>query len=114
VFSILYGFFSGGFVSTNVGVIKAVKSLDKATDVGTLMRLLSARRDIRAVVLGPLIEALLSSRPWQGKASLGYGSGCGDLMVFTGIAAAVGGVRFLGRTLGWMKEKMQRAIAGLS
>ncbi|KFX93023.1 hypothetical protein O988_07036 [Pseudogymnoascus sp. VKM F-3808] len=104
VFSLLYGFFAGGFVSTISGVVKAMKGMDETTDVGTLIGFLSAGRGIGAIASGPLSEALLSSKPWQGKASLGYGTGYGGLIVFTGITAAVGGVSFLGKRLGWMKE----------
>lgn len=106
VFSILYGLFAGGFVTTISGIVKAVKGLDETTDVGTLLGILSAGRGIGAVASGPLSEALLSSRPWQGKASLAYGTGYGGLIVFTGITAAVGGVSFLGKKLGWMKERV--------
>lgn len=106
VFSILYGFFAGGFVSTFAGVVKAAKGLDETTDVGSLLGFLSAGRGIGAVASGPLSAALLDSRPWQGKAGLGYGSGYGGLIVFTGITAAVGSVSFFGRQLGWMKEKI--------
>jgi MFS family permease len=104
VFSILYGLSAGGFVSTNAGVIKAVKSLDENTDVGMLIGLLSAGRGIGAVVSGPLSEALLTLKPWQGDVGLGYGTGYGGLIVFTGITAALGGASFLGRSLGWMKQ----------
>jgi MFS family permease len=104
VFSILYGLSAGGFVSTNAGVIKAVKSLDENNDVGMLIGLLSAGRGIGAVVSGPLSEALLTLKPWQGDVGLGYGTGYGGLIVFTGITAALGGASFLGRSLGWMKQ----------
>jgi hypothetical protein len=33
----------------------------------------------------------------------GYGSGYGELIVFTGITAAVGGMSFLGKRLGWIQ-----------
>jgi cyanate permease len=102
VFSVLYGFFAGGFVSTNAGVIKAIKALDETTDVGILIACLSAGRGIGAVVSGPLSEALLNAKPWQGKASFGYGSGYGGLIVFTGSSAALGAASFLGKHLGWM------------
>jgi MFS family permease len=105
VFSILYGFFAGGFVSTNAGVIKKVKTLDETTDVGTLIGLLSAGRGLGPLVSDPLSEALLH-KPRPGKASLGYGSGYGGLIVFTGIAAAMGGVSFLGKRLGWKRDSI--------
>lgn len=102
IFSILYGFFAGGFVSTNAGVIKVVKQHDESADVGTLIGLLSAGRGIGAVLSGPLSEALVNEMPWQDRAILGYRSGYGRLIVFTGVTAAVGGISFLGKRLGWM------------
>jgi MFS family permease len=104
VFSVLYGFFAGGFVSTNAGVIKVVKTLDENTDAGSLIGLLSAGRGIGAMVSGPLSGALLRAKPWHGMAGLGYDSAYGGLFVFTGITAAMGGVSFLGKRLGWMRE----------
>ncbi|RDL35425.1 uncharacterized protein BP5553_07356 [Venustampulla echinocandica] len=102
MFSILYGFFAGGFVSTNAGVIKVVKQRDERTDVGTLIGCISAGRGVGAVLSGPLSESLLRGNPWSGEAGLGYGSGFGSLIVFTGVTAAMGAVGFLGRRLGWV------------
>jgi MFS family permease len=102
VFSILYGFFAGGFVSTFGGIVKAVKKNDERADVGTLIGLLSAARGIGAVASGPLSEALLTGHPWQGQTASAYGSGFGNLIVFTGVTATVGGVSFLGKRLGWV------------
>ena len=102
VFSILYGFFAGGFVSTNAGVIKIMKARDEAADVGTMLGIISAGRGLGAVVSGPLSEVMLKDRPWEGEAGLGYGSGYGSLIVFTGVTAVVGGVSFLGKRLGWI------------
>jgi MFS family permease len=102
LFSILYGFFAGGFVSTIGGVVKVVKNRDESADVGTLLGLLSAGRGIGAVVSGPMTEALLKGNPWEGQTGSAYGSGFGSLIVFTGVTATVGGVSFLGRRLGWV------------
>lgn len=102
IFSILYGFFAGGFVSTNAGMLKEVQRMDVTADSGTLIGLISAGRGIGAVLSGPLSEVLLKARPWEGQASLAYGSGYGGLIVFTGATAAVGGVSFLWKRLGWM------------
>ena len=74
------------------------------TDVGMLIGLLSAGRGIGAIVSGPLSEALLTLKPCQGDVGLGYGTGYGGLIVFTGITAALGGASILGRSLGWMKQ----------
>jgi MFS family permease len=102
MFSILYGFFAGGFVSSFGGVVKVVKQMDERADVGTLLGLLSAGRGIGAVVSGPMSEALIKGKSWQGQAGLAYGSEYGSLIVFTGITATVGGVSFVGKRLGWV------------
>jgi len=102
VFAVLYGFFAGGFVSTNAGVIKMVKRHDQSADVGMLLGVIRAGRGIGSVLSGPLSEELLRGRSWKGKAGLGYGSGYGSLIVFTGVTAAVGGLSFLGKRLGWI------------
>ena len=102
IFSILYGFFAGGFVSTNAGIIKLVKDLDESSDVGMLIGLLSAARGIGVVASGPVSEVMLNGFPWQGEAVLAYGSGYGGIIVFTGVTAAVGGISFLGKVLGCM------------
>ncbi|KAH6681406.1 major facilitator superfamily domain-containing protein [Halenospora varia] len=102
IFSIFYGFFAGGFVSTNAGFLKVVKQRDESTDVGTLLGLMSAFRGVGAVASGPLSEALLRSQRWHGKPEVGYNSSFGGLIVFTGVTAAVGAVGFLGKRLGWV------------
>jgi MFS family permease len=101
IFAVLYGFFAGGFVSTNAGVIKMVKRQDQSADVGMLLGVIRAGRGIGPMLSGPLSEEL--KRSWEGKAGLGYGSGSGSLIVFTGVTAAVGGLGFLGRKLGWIQ-----------
>lgn len=102
VFSIMYGFFAGGLVSTIAGMIKVVKQRDETANVGILLGLLSAGRGIGAVISGPLSEKLLCGSPWEGEAGLAYGSGFGSLIVFTGVTATVGGLSFFGRRLGWV------------
>ncbi len=101
IFSIVYGFFAGGFVATNAGVLKMVKLVDPGVDVGLLLGVISAARGIGAVASGPLSEALLKRGSWE-EAALAYGGSYGSLIVFTGVTAAAGGVGFVGRTVGWM------------
>lgn len=101
VFSIMYGFFAGGFVCTNAGIIKLVKRYDHSADVGMMLGVTSAGRGVGSVLSGPLSEALLKGEAWKGKT--GYGSGYGELIVFTGITAAVGGMSFFGKRLGWIQ-----------
>ena len=89
-------------MSTNAGIIPWVKQQDQSADVGMMIGITSAGRGIGSIVSGPLSEALLRGRIWEGKAGLGYGSGYGSLIVFTGVTAAVGGISFLGKRLGWV------------
>lgn len=103
IFSVVYGFFAGGFVSTNAGVIKLVKQGDGSADVGILIGIVSAARGVGAIASGPLSDAMLRGRPWYGQAEGAYGSGYGGLIVFTGVSAALGGVGFLARRLRWVE-----------
>lgn len=103
MFSIMYGFFAGGFVSTIAGIIKLSKRHDQSADVGMMIGVTSAGRGVGSVLSGPLSAALLSGGKWRGKAAFGYGSGYGELIVFTGVTAAVGGMSFFGKRLGWIR-----------
>lgn len=85
IFALAYGLFAGGFTSTFSGVIREVQRLETGTEAGMIFGLLSAGRGVGSVLSGPLSEALLREKPWVGEAALGYGTGYGGLMVFTGI-----------------------------
>lgn len=100
IFSLVYGLFAGGFTSTYTGSIQEVKRADDRAEAGLVFGLLAAGRGIGSVVSGPLSEALLSERPWVGDAVMGYGTGYGGLIVFTGVSAMLGGMSVVGRTVG--------------
>ncbi|MCJ1478846.1 hypothetical protein MMC13_007530 [Lambiella insularis] len=102
VFCIVYGLFAGSFTSTWAGVMKEVTQRVSATEPAMVFAWLAAGRGVGNVVSGPLSEALLSGRPWLGKALLGYGSGYGPVIAFTGVTAALGGISVLGRRVGWI------------
>ena len=102
IFSLVYGLFAGGFTSTYTGSIQEVKRVDDRADAGLVFGLLAAGRGIGSVACGPLSEALLSKQPWVGDATLGYGTGFGLLIVFTGISAMLGGTSWVGRRVGWV------------
>lgn len=102
IFSLVYGLFAGGFTSTYTGSIQEVKRADDHAEAGLIFGLLAAGRGIGSVVSGPLSEALLSERPWVGDAILGYGTGYGALIVFTGVSAMLGGMGWVGRRVGWV------------
>lgn len=102
VFSIVYGFFAGSFSSTYAGVVREVRKDHIGADPGMVIGLLGAGRGIGSIVCGPLSEALLKGHTWEGKPALGYGTGYGLLIVFTGITAMLGGISFGARRIGWL------------
>lgn len=102
VFSLIYGLFAGGFTSTWTGVIREVQKKERGTEAGLIFGLLCAGRGVGSVLSGPLSEALLRNKPWAGEAGLGYGTGYGGLIVFTGVSATLGGVSWVGRRVGWV------------
>lgn len=102
IFSVVYWFFAGGFASTYAGIVKAVGSEYPGSDHGMVIGLLAAGRGIGSVICGPLSEALLKTRPWEGQARFGYGTGFGPLIVFTGFGAFLGGISFGAGRLGWL------------
>lgn len=156
LFSIFYGFFAGGFVATNAGMIKLVKSQFQVThtpassprtelevaagedsevvtsvsrsrdtqprntsdigereqeaaapdqiDVGLLIAFISAGRGIGAIVSGPLSDVLVNFNATTMSMQGGKygGGGYENLIIFTGVTAAVGGASFMGRWVGWL------------
>ena len=102
IFSLVYGLFAGGFTSTWTGVIREVQTRERGAEAGLVFGLLAAGRGIGSVLSGPLSEALLKDKPWMGEGELGYGTGYGGLIVFTGVSATLGGVSWIGRRVGWL------------
>ena len=102
IFSLVYGLFAGGFSSTWTGIIREVQKRDRGAEAGLVFGLLAAGRGIGSVLSGPLSEALLKHKPWIGEGQLGYGTGYGGLIVFTGVSATLGGVSWIGRRVGWV------------
>jgi MFS family permease len=103
-FAFLYGLFAGGWTSTYTGIVKEIRKHDESADVGVLLGLLSAGRGIGAVVSGPLSEVLLQTSSWRDATRSGYGSIYESIILFTGITAAIGGVSFIGRIIGLIKQ----------
>lgn len=94
VFALIYGFFAGSFSTTWSGVMQEVKKHDSSAESNLVMGLLVAGRGIGSVACGPMSEAFLKGNPWRGDTGLGYGTGFGVLIVFTGITAVLGGMGF--------------------
>ena len=102
IFSIVYGLFAGGFSATWPGIIREVRKQEDSAVPGMIFGMLSAGRGIGSVVSGPISEAILGEQPWVGEAALGYGTGFGGLIALTGVSAALGGVSWIARRIGWI------------
>lgn len=106
IFAIAYGAFAGGFTSTYIGMTKETTAKVGGADSGTVFGLFCVGRGIGAVASGPLSEALLALNEGRkngnggfARGSLGYGTGYGALIVFTGASALCGGLSFVGRRI---------------
>lgn len=94
VFTIIYGFFAGGFSSTWPSILQLLKRENESVDTGLVLGLLLGGRGIGNVISGPVSAALLDgSRATDGK--WGYNTEYGPVIVFTGVTALLGG-------WGWM------------
>jgi len=102
LFCIVYGLFAGSFSSTWTGIIRHTQEKAEGADAGLVFAILASGRGIGNVVSGPLSEVLVKGKPWVGEATMGYGTGYGLLIVFTGISALLGGSSFVVRRVGWM------------
>ena len=100
IFSAAYGFFAGSYSSSWTGMVKELKKDHDAANTGMIFSFLAAGRGIGSIVCGPLSEALLKDHAWKGEAALGYGTGYGGLIVYTGVTALLGGLTFGARRLG--------------
>lgn len=97
MFGVVYGFFAGRFVSTNVGLIKMMRQRHENADIDVLLGIISAARGIGAIASGPLSDSVLSGKSWEGIGA--HGIGYGGLIVLTGVSAAAGGLRSPGKRL---------------
>lgn len=102
VFALVYGVSAGAYTASYTGMIRAVRASDPRAEPGLVFGLLAAGRGVGSVVAGPLSEALVGGKRWEGEAAGGYGTGFGPLIVFTGVSALLGGVSVLGRRVGWL------------
>jgi MFS family permease len=100
IFCILFGLFSGSFPAVWPAVMRETAKRGEARGFGhvdTLMiySLLSVGRGVGNIISGPLSEALIAGRPWEGAAIGGYGSGFGALIVFSGVTSLLSGINTL-------------------
>ena len=63
---------------------------------------LAAGRGLGSFVSGPMNEVLVRNEKWKGNVGMGYGTGIGPLIVFTGVTAMLADGNGLGRRVGWV------------
>lgn len=95
-FSVLYGFFAGGYTSTYTGIVRELRRIESRADLGSMFGLISMGRGVGNVACGPISELILgatriSSRPVSpvGHPAFAYATNYGPLVVFTGVTAAL-------------------------
>lgn len=99
VFCIFYGLFAGCWPAIWPGIMKEMARREGGGTGGAanpmVLTHLCFGKGIGNVVSGPLSDALIKGRPWQGKVTGGYGSGYGALIVYTGITGLLSGGNYL-------------------
>jgi MFS family permease len=95
LFSILYGFFAGGYSATWGGVIKEIEreaiDRDEAIDTGIVYGLMNGGRGVGYMVGGFAGVELLKAGAVQESGKWGHGTEYGSMILFTGLCAAFGG-----------------------
>jgi len=95
LFSITFGFFSGGYSATCGGVINELEREaarnNEAIDSGLLYGLLNGARGVGYVAGGVSSVPLLKAGRVSAATSVGYGTAYGALIIFTGLSSALGG-----------------------
>ncbi|KAI0168949.1 MFS general substrate transporter [Hypoxylon sp. FL1284] len=103
VFSLLYGFFAGGFSSTWSAVLHEMRRRDAATDTGLIFGMLLGGRGLGFVISGPVGGALVEAGRLKAAAFTGYATQYGPMMIYTGLTATLG-------AWGWFWTMGKRAI----
>lgn len=101
IFTIIYGFFAGGFSSTWSGILQELKREDESVDTGLVFGLLLGGRGLGNTISGPISGALLQDA-WSTVGGSGYTTEYGPLILFTGATALFGG-------WGWMWKHLRFA-----
>ena len=95
LFSVAFGFFSGGYSATWGGVLNEMEreatERNEAIDSGIVYGLLNGVRGIGYVSSGLTSVLLLKAGPISSAGRFGYGSSYGSLIVFTGLSSMLGG-----------------------
>ncbi|KAI0882315.1 MFS general substrate transporter [Annulohypoxylon maeteangense] len=106
VFTLLYGFFAGGFSSTWSGIQRELQSRDGAADTGLIFGMLLGGRGLGFVLSGPVGGALLEVNCLKAQDFSGYATQYGPMIIYTGFTATLG-------AWGWFWTMGKRAMAAL-
>ncbi|KAI2469799.1 MFS general substrate transporter [Annulohypoxylon bovei var. microspora] len=106
VFTLLYGFFAGGFSSTWSGIMREMQRRDRAVDTGLIFALLLGGRGLGFVLSGPVGGALLETDSLKAQDFSGYATQYGPMILYTGLTATLG-------AWGWFWTMGKKAMAAL-
>jgi len=99
VFALTFGLTGGGYAATWAGCAKNLRRLDTRVNTGLVIAFLCAGKGIGVVLSGPISERLLRLvLPWR-QSGTAYDSQYAAIILFTGVAAALGGTAGVGRLL---------------
>ncbi|KAB8257493.1 major facilitator superfamily domain-containing protein [Aspergillus pseudonomiae] len=102
LFTIVYACTGASFSSSWAATSAEVRKSHPSADVSMVFAFLETGRGIGNVISGPLSEALLKTRLWEGQAWGAYGTEYGILVVLTGVTGLLGGVSVVARALRWI------------
>ncbi|KAI1464230.1 MFS general substrate transporter [Daldinia caldariorum] len=106
VFTLMYGFFAGGFSSTWSGILQEMKRRDGAIDTALIFGMLLGGRGLGFVLSGPIGGALLEANRLKAQDFTGYATQYGPMVIYTGLTATLG-------AWGWfwtMGKQVMRAL----
>lgn len=112
LFSITFGFFSGGYSATWGGVLNELEreaaGRNEAIDSGMVYGLLNGVRGIGYVSGGLASVLLLKAGSISSSGRFAYGTTYGPLIIFTGISSVIGGWVLLWK---WNWKKLLRVVS---
>ena len=98
LFSVVYGFFAGGYSAIRGGIVKELRieaeAHNEAVDTALIFGLLNGGRGV-GYLAGGFVGVSLFKDGALGSSQWAYGTKYGSLIVATGIGAALGGSSIL-------------------
>jgi MFS family permease len=106
VFSLLYGFFAGGFSSTWTSMMREIQRDDAAADTSLVFGLLLGGRGVGFVAGGPVSGALVSAPGLLTDDAIGYATKYGPMILCTGFTAILGAWAPMWKLVGLVRAKI--------